>query len=429
MTLTRILILGCLSLGAPLARAAEYLTPADVPMAPESAAQETVSQTASETALRLGPFDFFPHAAVTALYDDNVLITHTQPISDLEWTLAPGFTVLAGDLASSLPASVTMEQVRGYLDYTLSQDTAMATRYLGFDYTPGINLFTDHGNLDNVDHLARLSAGYGFGHLALGLDQDFSRVDVKEPGIGTRLTVGQYKTDIRCRYEVNDRSSFDIEGRYYRLEYPGTSYEGYDEFRNEDWYNRRVGAKLELGVGGAFGLVYPDVTPSQTYEQALARAVYNVSSKLDLRGQAGYEFRQYSHGEGSSSYPVFRLAAIYYPRATTVLTLEGRREDQPAFFANVNYSTIGFTLGLRQTIHGPLSATVTAGYEHVDYKSLSGPSYTRTDDYLNARASLDYMLNPRWTATLYYTRNQDDSSFELYTFSNNLVGAQVTWRF
>src|SRR5262249_32452607 len=152
------------------------------------------------------------------------------------------------------------------------------------------------------------------------------------------------------RYEFNERSSVDVNLRYYRFAYEDLGYQGYQEFRNEDWFNRGVGARLNLGIGAAFGFVEPDVSASQTYEQALFRADYRVTGKLDLKSSLGIEWRQYSHGEGTDIYPVFSLAAAYQPLTRMTLTLEGHRWDQPAFFGEVNYSTIGFSLGAREQI-------------------------------------------------------------------------------
>jgi hypothetical protein len=48
---------------------------------------------------------------------------------------------------------------------------------------------------------------------------------------------------------------------------------------------------LSLGVGLAFGFVFPNGNANQTYEQLLARAVYRLSGKLYFSSSVGVELR------------------------------------------------------------------------------------------------------------------------------------------
>ena len=61
-----------------------------------AAAEAILDQTAHETTIRLGPMDVFPHAALSVAYDDNVLISHVDPIQDVEWAIAPGLMFALG---------------------------------------------------------------------------------------------------------------------------------------------------------------------------------------------------------------------------------------------------------------------------------------------------------------------------------------------
>jgi hypothetical protein len=364
------------------------------------------------------------------MYDDNVLITENNPISDVEWTLSPGMTVVAGDVSSYLPGPVTLNQLRGLRDNSGIEDTSKPQRYLGVDGTLGANFFTDHDDLNNVDSWAGLSAGYAFSHLSLGLDQDFSWTKVKDNDIGARVSEEVFDTKLRSRYEVNDRSSFEVNGQYYRLEYPGTSYEGYQEFRNEDWFNREVGARLSAGVGAAFGWVFPDVASRQTYQQGLLRAVYLLTGKLYLDASAGVELREYQSGANDTVDPLVSITAIYRPRELTTVTLEAHRRDRPSFDGSYNYQDYGFSAGVRQGVLGRIYVGLTAGYDNYDYTQVqSGPSNNRSDNYYFVQIKMDYEFNPRWMASLFYTHLQNESNLPDRSYADNMVGLQGTWRF
>jgi hypothetical protein len=413
-----------------VAHGAEYVTPSDVVIPSENASQEALTQSAGQTTLRLAGLDFFPHVAATVMFDDNLLISPSDALSDVEWTVSPGLTVVAGDVTACLPGPITLNQIRGLLNYSLVQDSSKPQRFLGIDYTPAVNFFTDHSQYNNVDQTAGLSAGYAFSRLALGLDQDYSRLAVKDNEIGDRVTVSTYDTKLRTRYELTDRSSIEVNGRYYRLEYADPAYQGYQEFRNDDWFNREVGAKLALGLGLAFGFVSPDGAANQTYQQLLVRGVYRLTGKIELNSFLGVECREYDAGSGNTVDPVFSLSVIYQARPTTTITLEAHRRDEPSPTGDYNYQTLGFSAGVRQLLLGRLSAVLVGGYDNVGYNLLtSGVSNNRSDNYFLVQATLDYELNAHWMTTLFYVHRQDDSNIPTYTYANNMVGARVSWRF
>jgi hypothetical protein len=412
------------------AHGAEYVTPDDVWLPSEHASQETLNQAASQAGLRVAGLDFFPHAAATVMFDDNILISPSNPLSDVEWTLSPGLTLVAGDVTACVPGPITLDQLRSLLNYSLVEDSSKPQRFLGADFTVPVNIFTKHSQYDNADQLGGLSAGYAFSRLALGLDQDYSRVDEKDSTVGNRVTVITYDTKLRSLYELTDRSSVEVNGRYYNQGYADPAYQGYQEFRNDDWFNREVGAKLTLGLGMAFGFVYPDADANQTYQQLLARGVYRLTDKINMNAYVGVECREYDSGIANTVDPVFSVSFIYQPLARTTLTLEAHRWDQPSPTGDYNYLTLGFGVGVRQTLIGPLSAVLSVGYDNVSYDLLQpGVSNNRVDDYLFLQASLEYEVSTHWGASLFYTRQQDDSSLRRYTYADNMVGARISWRF
>lgn len=421
----------CLGATASLAQGTGYVTPEDIVLPPASASEAALKQSTANTGLRFAGMDLFPHVGATVMYDDNVLISENNRISDVEWTFSPGMTVVAGDVSTYLPGSVTLSQLRGLRDYSLVEDTSRPERYLGLDGTLGANFFTDHSDFNNVDSWAGLSAGYALSRLSLGLDYDFSWTQVKDNDVGTRVPEMLNDTHLRSRYEVNDRTSFEINGQYYRQDYPGTGFEGgYQEFRNEDWFNRALGARLSAGLGAAFGWVFPDVGPRQAYQQGLVRAVYLLTEKLYFYASAGVEVREYDTDVSNTVDPVVSVTAIYRPRELTTLTLEAHRREQPSYSSTYNYQDYGFSAGIRQGVLSRVFVGLNAGYDNYNYRQIQvGPSINRVDNYYFVQVRLDYEFNPRWTAGVFYTRLQDDSNEPDRSYGDNMVGLRGTWRF
>lgn len=406
----------------------DSLTPNDIMLPPEAASQEALGESAAQASLRLAGVDLFPRAAVNVMYDDNLLIAPTNPLSDVEWTIIPGITATAGDLSLYLPGTVTLVQVRDLLNYSLLDDSSRPQRYLGVEYAPAVNFFTEHSEYNNVDQFAGLSAGYAFARLALGLEQDFAHMTVKNNEVGDRVTMSVFDTRLRLRYGLTDRSYAEVTGQFHALGYPDEIYEGYQEFRNEDWYNRLAGARLEVGLGAAFGFVFPESSPDQSYQRLLLRGTYVVSGKVYLRGTTGIEFRHYDSGQAGTINPVFNLSATYQPRVATTFTLEGYRQETPAFSGDYNYVALGFTLSARQQLLGRMSAALAAGYESVDYVRLtSGISNDRADDYYLIRASLQYDFNRHLSSTLFWIYRQDASNIDRYSYVDNMIGVRANW--
>ena len=406
----------------------DSLTPTDIMLPPETASQQELDQSAAKASLRLGGIDLFPRAAVNSMYDNNILISSTNPLSDVEWTIVPGITATAGDLGLFLSGPVTLVQVRELLNYSLLDDSSRPQRFLGVEYAPAVNFFTEHSQYNNVDQFAGFSAGYAFSRLAIGLDQDFAHMTVKNNEVGDRITMSTFNTRLPARYGLTDRSYAEISGEFHVLDYADSNYQGYQEFRNENWYNRALGARLQLGVGAICGFVFPEYSPNQTYQQVLLRGMYVVSGKLDLRGTAGIEFRHYDSGQAGTVDPVFSLSAAYQPRVSTTFNLEAYRREEPAFSGNYNYITLGFTVGARQMLWGRLNAALAFGYESLDYVGLTaGASNDRADNYYLVRTSLQYDFNRHVGSTLFWVFRQDASNIARYSYVNNMIGVRVNW--
>jgi len=415
---------------ASCAWAAESLPLSTNPVPSPEAAQAILEQTARGETLRLMGLDLFPHAGARVTYDDNLFISHIGRENDVVCSLTPGLMLATGDVSQSLPGPVTLEQLRNLLYYSLADEATKPRRFLGVDYTPSINFYTEHNDLNNVDQLARLSAGYNFSRLTIGLDFDFTRAQVKDNSVGNLVTIAQYDARLRTRYDFTDVTSLEVDGEYFRFNYADPRFQGYQDFRNEDWLNRQFGEKLSAGLGAAFGYLEPENSPEQTYEQALVRAVYRLTGKSYLSASAGVEVRQFRTGAPDAVTPVFRVAGIYQPWVNTTFTLEAYRLQDPAPFNNLNYIELGAGAGVRQLLLNRWYAGLTAGYDNVQYNQIQQTQATvRTDNYWFAQLNLDYEFNPHWTATLFYTFSSDDSDVPTFSYYNDLVGARITWRY
>ena len=180
------------------ALAQEVIVPSD------TAARETLRLTAKESTLRFGGLDLFPHAAGQVQYDNNILISHTDALQDVIWTFSPGLTLAAGGVGAYLPGAVTVEQLRSLLYYSPVEDAAKPGRFFVVNYTPSFVAYTENSQYDNVGQSVRLSGGYSFTRLALGLDFDYTQGQIKDSGVGNLIGESVYETRFRSRYDLTD---------------------------------------------------------------------------------------------------------------------------------------------------------------------------------------------------------------------------------
>jgi hypothetical protein len=301
---------------------------------------------------------------------------------------------------------------------------------LTLDYSPTVVLFTDHTEFNTVDHAAKLSGVWPFSKLTLGFSQDFALASSVVLGVADRVEHRSYNTLLTSRYEVSEKTSFEINGRQSITEYEQAGLINSKEWVSDNWFNYEFMPKLSLGAGLAVGYLDVEGFPSQLYERLSARTVYTATGKLDLNAAVGGEHRAYS-GSGSDFYPVFSIGGVYRPTPILNISLNAFRQEQnSAYVAGQNYVSTGFTLTAQQTIFERFAITLTGSYYSLEYHTTSGGlATTRSDDVFSVRPGFDWVIRRNLRAGVFYSYRHNTSSDAFFEYSNNQVGLQVSWYF
>jgi hypothetical protein len=222
----------------------------------------------------------------------------------------------------------------------------------------------------------------------------------------------------------------EVNGDYVRYDYIRPSFQGYQDLRNTDWFNHQLGENLSAAAGVVFGYLEPARSPSQTYEQALVRGTYRLSGKLYFSANAGVEWRQFRTAAPNALNPVFSVSGVYAPRETTTITLEAHRHEEASPFNDFNYTQLGFSAGVRQAVFNRVYVGVRGGYDNFQYtQTATGTANVRTDALYYAQVTAEYEFNRHLTGSVFYTYQHDSSDVQVYSFSDNLVGVRVLWRY
>ena len=384
-----------ITLGIGSVGAQELVMPPTPEVPPRAPAAER------EGMFRLGSFHFYPRAAGSVFYDDNIYIRETDKVDDVVWALRPGITIMSSDLTTNGGKSLTVS------------------------YDPSFLVFTDQTDESTINHAAALSASLAFTRLSFGLSQTVSATTdpVVEAGARTdRLALG---TALTSRYAFGEKLSAEANFGLDIMDY-ADRYNSWD-WSNRDWLNYQYSSRLNLGVGLTLGYIDMEGFPDQNYENLLVRAAYSASEKLDVNATVGVDWRQYRSGVDDTLSPVWELAVAYRPQERTTLSLGCyQRYYSSAYYGNQNFLSTGVNVGLRQEFLTRYVFSVTARYYHSDYQAtVVGVATRGTDDVVAVRPQFEIELKERWSAGIFYEFSHNASDDR--PFTRNRVGLQTRW--
>jgi len=353
--------------------------------------------TTSKVGLRFG-------VALGLSGDDNINVSDTFRESELVLTVAPTVTLRLGSGAAPLTLTAT--------------------------YTAAAVFFLNQSAENSFDQAGRIDAIYRFSRLTLGLHLGMRAVKGSSLDVGERVSRNSYYIGLTSDYSISDKTSVELNADYSFTDYKGLL--GAWEARVQPFVNRKFGTKLQLGIGGVFGLLKVDAGGLQTYEQWLVRAVYSPTAKLTINASAGAEFRQTESGVSQRTEPVFSIGAAWVPREKLTITLDARRRTYgSAALTGQNYQATGVILGASASLSPRLVFSLALGYEHTSYQSTQvGVVATRRDDYFYLRPSLDWRFSRLLSVGVFYEFSTNHSTGEGgRPFDRNRAGIMLSCAF
>lgn len=417
---------------ASAAEPVQSVTPADVAAPTEMASRELLATPTPKLGMfRVAGFELLPRAWSSLVYDDNITLQpEATAQSDLIWSLSPGVTVLGGDAGVAIPLGTSFEGLRARPRQPDLAFSGQPAKMLLLNYAPTFKVYTDHDQYSAINESAQFTGIYSFSRLILGLDQDYVKSQDATFDVGALVTSQVFTTRLTSMYQVNDRMSVEVNGRYLNTSYEDPRYTGSRQWENQNWVNRQMTGKINAGLGLALGYWDVDRSGSQTYEQVVVRALYLFAGKMDLSATVGGEWRQFSSGVSATWYPIFRIGANYRPVDATTISVEAHQlQVVSASAGNQNYLDTGFSCSLRQRLFDKWFATVSGGYGLADYQATQpGVLALRSDTYYSARFGMDYQFSERWTVGAYY-QHQGDASNVTYDYNDNQIGVKGSWQY
>lgn len=398
--------------------------------------------TSNTGAVRRFGYAFRLSTGVT--YDDNVFLSTADSAGN---SSAAQRGLSRSDTYFSIEPSVSL----GFGDFV-----TRATNYIELDYTLDALLYTKNTAENTVEHFINLQGAYHFAQVTLSLSQGIQilhSTDLGSPGSGSllggapdntgptasaqvNLDVTQrtgldiFTTRVDANYALSDKTSVDLDGYFSAYDYQTLI--SSDTFSGDAYFNYSPTGKITLGLGVTGGyVIQSDPAPNEFYQQINLRLNYTATGKLSATGAVGVEVRETDGVSGADVTPIFDLTITYAPLNDTSLSLSAsRRVDTSAVLTGENFDTTGFTLTVSQRLFQRLSASLSLGYTHSTYvDSGNGVAINRTDDYYFVQPNLDYALRDNLSVGLFYVRRQNSSSLLGNAFSDNQIGAHISFSF
>ena len=353
--------------------------------------------------LHWGRWDFHAGASVSGTYDDNINGSSTDAQDDFIWTFSP---------------------------FGTARTEGPNGRSLAVTYRPSYLVYMDHSGDNALNHYGDLQINFPLNRLTLNLVQNAAVSSMVVRDIANRATQMTFGTSLNATYELGYKTSLQGQFGYTRLDYSEGDYFASQQFSEQLWADYHFRDNLSAGVGAGISQTIISQQPTQIGVAPQFRASWLPLPKLTIEGSVGFEFRDYGTGASTAGDPIMRISARYQFRPESYTFIEAHRAQQAsALLYAENYVETGFSAGVTHRLMDRFNVTLEGGYSNADYRSTqTGTSAGRTDNYYFVRTSADTMIAQRWGTGIFYERRSNSSS-NVYSYDENMVGLRVSWGF
>ena len=390
------------SISAPLS----ISTPADLPALDVNGMATPADGESVDSDAGFKKWRFAPIAGVGYVYDNNILITHTNPVGSQIFKVTAGVSV-------------------DYGDFKAKKDSFLTFDYLGvgsiYEQMPAQNTYND-GYI--------LKAQYTMQKLRILLESAYTYFNGANVQSGTFTKSTTLNNSLHAFYQYSDKTSFDCAIQQITKLYP-TELNSYDN-QVKLGFNYQTTEKLKLGMDAILGVNPSQNSPTRTYQTLNGRFQYTLTDKLDVKGTVGVQASEFQTGGAPLRVtPVFSIGTDYKPfTPTTVSLLLYRNYNNSPIYSAQNYLATGLNFNVSQQIYNHWSFGLGVNYENDVYiANQSGVVASRKDNTFSIRPTVTYSFLKYLQASIYYQNSYNDSTFTSFSWSDNQYGIELKTAF
>jgi polysaccharide biosynthesis protein VpsM len=360
--------------------------------------------------LALGPFRILTTLDLAGEYNDNILLAPRDEESDFIWTISPGVTI-------ELPG-------RRWA--------------LRLGYRADIIRYTDHNELDTVDHTVQASAQGNFDRLNLSVSDEFKTTEnfagFPVPELTTRADRHENLLRAEAEYRVADRWSVGAHYSFLLVDYVDDPQ--FDELDRQDhtfgatvFY--RVAPKTSVLAEYDYQIVRYDLDAVAADRDSdshffLVGVKGDLTAKTSATVKVGYQVKDYDNpAREDFDGPIVEAEVIWKYREPSQLRIYGGRANVESTFQGNNFFVATYGgVELRHYITPALLLTargLVGVNEYPETVTVGTETKERDDTFFEAGLSLRYQIR-RWLAVeLAYQFLRRDSNFSDFDYTNNRV--------
>jgi hypothetical protein len=383
--------------------------PSPVAATPSTGSDMPQSSAVSD---KKGPFDWLDQRLpihftldFNSYYDDNIFISPVKT-NDYVFHITPGLNYAYGEEGES-------------------------ENFLSLSYAPTIIEYYTNSQQDAVDQNANMVYEHNFQKLKLSLSQGYAYTNETSVQAGTIVVSSVYSTRAAASYDYSDKVKINADFGQTLSYYKNPGYSNVYEWAGGAYFLYQITPKISLGVGPRAGYDAIPHQPGQTWEQGLVHATYEVTEKISLKASAGGEVRQFDTNLQDQVTGVFDIGGYWTPFSGTMVNLVGYRRNNPSYsIGGTNFTATGISAGIRQNFFQDFYAGVNGGYENDAYTAASvGATGARNDNYYYVHPYVQWNAKKWLELVAYYQFSEDDSTVNAVSFSDNQVGATLSFKY
>jgi hypothetical protein len=354
-------------------------------------------------AVHLGPFDFHGGVNGEGAYDDLATIGPSGPESDFYWSLSPWGSIQAEGANSRI--------VRAY-------------------YQPSFVFYTEHSDLNSINHAGNFSVIWPFNRLTLSLNENVSVGTYIVRDIAERATASTYTTQGQADYQLSDRTKLSSSIAWSLADF-GNQYVGSQAFTEQVFATYQFKPTLSGSLGISVYQFEIENAPSQIGEGPFLSVNFSPNPRLSLNATAGVSLQQFGGGVPNAIAESFTINANYQVQPRTRISFQAQRLEAPSSVSTgVNYTDTQFGVTLEQRLPHRLVGTLTLGYTLAEYYAVqTNVSTSRTDTFYSIRTDLTLPLTARWAIGWFYEHDGNMSTLSTFQYDRNTTGLNASWFF
>ena len=305
----------------------------------------------------------------------------------------------------------------------------MDGNYFDLLYSPGLHVYARHGHETGVDQNADALYSHRWTKLTLSLEQSYRKTQENDASIGGLVNADVYNTIAKATYLYSPDFDIVLAGQQTFTSYDEPEYTDSKEWSGTIYALYHIDPKLSVGFGPRIGYLNLEMEPNESYQQFLARIIYDPTDKLHFEGTAGAEDREYQTvGRSDTLEPIFEFAGNYRPNPSTVITLNSSRLFRPTYnTVGLDYIATNVSTTVTQRFFEAYYVGLAAGFENDAYHNAAFVAgSTREDNYFYLQPSLIWSANGWLKVKAFNRYEEDNSNFDIFTYDTNQVGVSIS---